>query len=252
MEQSLFRWRRFEVLPSRLSVLTEDTAGDAALWEVCTGKIARRYPRHPEEAKGPYEKVARQLKAELVAVPHWFSVSTRSGELEISLDADSWRDVHGPPLGKDALPMLRYRPLSEVPILISQQGVVVFKCTADQLDQAPLQRIPSWVSQCVLKGLYMPRESSKLSFFLSPHSSSDLPALPVGVSKLSASKFLKAYKIASYVAGKLPLHDEDPLPEIQAALHSPVCCYPMKHGIYSLLPPLPISSCAMTSHSRER
>lgn len=60
-----------------------------------------------------YAQVARQLKAELVAVPHWFSVSTRSGELEISLDADSCFNAEVctlPPLA----PRARHQfPLSE-------------------------------------------------------------------------------------------------------------------------------------------
>ncbi|KAL1525574.1 hypothetical protein AB1Y20_020428 [Prymnesium parvum] len=240
--------RRFEVLPTRLAVLTEDTSGEALLWDVCTGRVRHRYAKAAGDAKGPYNKLVRELRKERVAVPHWFSVSTRSGGLEVSLDADlcfnaevylsdlgledrdlrvnlgerllatlfnSWREAQNPPPAKDTLPLLSYRPLSEVPIRVSQQGVVILKCTAEELSQVSAKCIPPWVSQCVLKGIFSPRESSKLSFFLSPHASDDLPTLPYGLNKLSASKFLKVHKVAAYVVSKLPHDEEETPPELQ-------------------------------------
>ena len=59
--------RRFETVPSRLRVLTEDSEGDAALWDVCTGEICERYQKVPGEAKGPYDKVRRAAGVELAA-----------------------------------------------------------------------------------------------------------------------------------------------------------------------------------------
>jgi len=247
--------KRFSVLPARRYILTEDTSGDAALWDICTGSCTQRYPKLADAKKGSYDRLLKEARKEKVSVPNWFSVGTKSGQLEITLEPDScfsaeayiediglatqsdmrinfgerllavlfeeWRvaflaqsGMKDPLEGKEALPSLQWRYLPEVPILISQGGVVMHKCNADSLDRAPPELIPNWVVQSVLHGSYPLPPSLKLSFFLSPHPSDDLPSLPPGVNKLSASKFLKMHKVASYVASKLPNIDDEAEPEL--------------------------------------
>ena len=114
---------------------------------------------------------------------------------------DSWRAAQqqrppSPPK-EPPLPTLRFRPLHEVRLLISQGGAVLHQSSASELARATAQVVPHWVSQCVLHGTFAHRESSKLSFFLSPHASDNLPPLPPGVNKLSASKFLKMHKVVA-------------------------------------------------------
>ena len=81
--------KRFAVLPARQHVLTEDTAGNAALWDVCTGSCSQRFPKPPTAKKGSYDSLLRESQKEWVAVPNWFSVTTKSGLVEITLEADS-------------------------------------------------------------------------------------------------------------------------------------------------------------------
>ena len=126
-------------------------------------------------------------------------VRVNFGERLLASLFDRWRaaQLQPPPSPpKEApLPMLRFRPLEEVRILISQGGAVLHQSSAAALEQLSAPVVPGWVSQCVLHGSFAHRESSKLSFFLSPHASDSLPPLPPGVSKLSASKFLKMHKV---------------------------------------------------------
>ena len=80
---------QYAVMPSKLQVLTEDTAGNAALWDIWRGEIASRHPKSAGAAKGPYEALLRAAQKQPVAASSWFTASARSGALEISLDQQS-------------------------------------------------------------------------------------------------------------------------------------------------------------------
>ena len=236
--------RQFAALPSKLQVLTEDSAGNAALWDLTRGVCVQRFPRKEKTREGGpsrFDELQREHAQQQLAVPSWFSLSSRSGALEVTLEPSScfnaeayatelgvsadaelrvnlgerllralfgaWRGAHPHASAEDGeAPMLPYRDLAQVPMLITEGGVVVLRCTAAQLPHAPPETIPHWVSQAVLHRHFTPREPLKLSFYLAPHASSHLPALPPGASKLSAAKVLKVTKVLAYVAGQLPEH----------------------------------------------
>jgi WD repeat-containing protein 48 len=73
--------RRAEVLPDRRRILTQDAAGDVALWDIAAAsRPVRTLPR------GADFDAARTDLAPRVAAPAWFTVDTRLGCLAIHLD----------------------------------------------------------------------------------------------------------------------------------------------------------------------
>jgi hypothetical protein len=63
--------------------------------------------------------------------------------------------------------------------------------------------VPPWVARAVLSGSFVAKESLKLSFYLHPHPSSQLRALPPDSHKLTASKVLRAHRVAAYAGEKI-------------------------------------------------
>ena len=226
---------QYAIMPSKLQVLTEDTRGDATLWDVWRGEVASRHPKLEGEEKGPYEAMLRAALKQQVAASSWFTASARSGSLEITLEPQTcfnaevyaydlglggeadvrinlgermlltlfshWMEAQG---AREEEALLPFRALEQVPLLVTEGSTVVLRSTASQLAQAPAETIPSWVSQAVLQHQWQPKEPLKLSFFLAPHASDDLPPLAAGSNKLSAPKVLKMRKVLSYVANRLP------------------------------------------------
>jgi WD repeat-containing protein 48 len=73
--------RRAEVLPDRRRILTQDAAGDIALWDIAAAsRPVRTLPR------GADFDAARTDLAPRVAAPAWFTIDTRLGCLAIHLD----------------------------------------------------------------------------------------------------------------------------------------------------------------------
>ena len=81
--------RRHAALPSKLGVLTEDTSGAAAEWDLLRGRCVRRYPRAGPGEEATFDRLVRERASALVAVPSWFSLSSRSGLLEVTLGPGS-------------------------------------------------------------------------------------------------------------------------------------------------------------------
>uniref|UniRef100_A0A7S0J239 Uncharacterized protein n=1 Tax=Calcidiscus leptoporus TaxID=127549 RepID=A0A7S0J239_9EUKA len=231
--------RRYAVLPTKVQILTEDCNGDVSLWDVMAGTCSRRWKKAPAAKTGVYEELHKSFMSQQVAVPTWFTPSARSGSLEVTLEVQTcfnaeayasdlamttseemrinlgerllhaifrkWAEAQPQPPHQevDQTPELKFRELEQVPVCISDEGVVLIKTTAAQLPRAKADVVPLWVVQSVLHGHYAPRESLKLSFFLAPHPQEDLPQLPPGSNKLSAAKVLKLHKVIAYVEERL-------------------------------------------------
>ena len=82
---------------------------------------------------------------------------------------------------------------------------MVLRTTAGRLARGPADAVPAWVSQAVLNSQWTPKEALKLSFYLAPHASDDLPALAAGSNKLSAPKVLRMHKVAPAGSKRRPL-----------------------------------------------
>jgi len=240
---------QYATLPSKLQVITEDTSGNAAVWDVWRGEIASRHARKPGAAKGPYEALLKAALQQHISASSWFTASARSGALEITLEPQTcfnsevyaadlglecgaepdlrinlgerlldalfrdWAEAQGrpPPASapdSDEPPPLPFRALAQVPLLVTEAGAVVLRTSAAQLARASPGAVPSWVSLTVLNNQWTPKEALKLSFFLAPHPTDDLPHLAAGSNKLSAPKVLRMHKVASYVANRLPNVDD--------------------------------------------
>jgi WD repeat-containing protein 48 len=157
-----------------------------------------------------------------------------------------WAEAQGRPPAADDPPPLPFRALQEVPLLVTEGAAVLLRTSAAKLTRAEPDAVPPWVSQAVLHSQWTPKEPLKLSFFLAPHPSDDLPALAAGSNKLSAPKVLRMHKVAAYVANRLPnvddpaaleqrlelLCNDKPLPMGMslASVRAFVCT----HGAYSL------------------
>jgi WD repeat-containing protein 48 len=240
---------RYTPLPSKLQVLTEDSDGAAAIWDVSRGERVQHFPRARGAATSRYDELLAESSKEKRAVPSWFSISARSGSLELTLEPNlcfntevyaselglasreadlrlnlgerllralfsAWRDAQPNAPAEQLQPALPFRPLSEVPVLVSEEasGIVLCRCSAAQLAEASAEAIPRWVAQSVLNGHFTPKETLKLAFYLAP--SDALPELPPGANKLSAAKVLRVSKVAHYVVSKLPMPEgETPLSE---------------------------------------
>ena len=59
---------------------------------------------------------------------------------------------------------------------MTEGAAVVLRTTAGRLARGPADAVPAWVSQAVLNSQWTPKEALKLSFYLAPHASDDLPA----------------------------------------------------------------------------
>ena len=119
-----------------------------------------------------------------------------------------WAEAQGRPPAADDPPPLPFRALQEVPLLVTEGAAVLLRTSAAKLTRAEPDAVPPWVSQAVLHSQWTPKEPLKLSFFLAPHPSDDLPALAAGSNKLSAPKVLRMHKVAAYVANRLPNVDD--------------------------------------------
>ena len=119
-----------------------------------------------------------------------------------------WAEAQGRPPAADDPPPLPFRALEEVPLLVTEGAAVLLRTSAAKLTRAEPNAVPPWVSQAVLHSQWAPKEPLKLSFFLAPHPSDDLPALAAGSNKLSAPKVLRMHKVAAYVANRLPNVDD--------------------------------------------
>ena len=72
--------------PATLQVLTEDTAGDAAIWDIWRGEIASRHAKPVGAEVGPYDALLKAALEQQLSASSWFTASARSGSLEITLE----------------------------------------------------------------------------------------------------------------------------------------------------------------------
>ena len=97
---------RHSILNNRRQVLTEDTSGRLALWDVLHGKRVRDFG-----ANANWDETLKSL-FEIVAVPNWFTVDTKTGVRptepkcfanECLIDRVAWRTVNHRSLGTSSM-----------------------------------------------------------------------------------------------------------------------------------------------------
>ena len=78
--------RSHATLPSKVQALTESDDGEVALWDIPSASCVRREPPSPQGAPNRYDALLEELEQEKIAVPSWFTLSSRSGALEVTLE----------------------------------------------------------------------------------------------------------------------------------------------------------------------
>ena len=94
--------RRHATLPSRVQVLTEYDTGEVAVWDLPSCSCVQRYPPPPSPRASPtksgkkkathssqFDDLLQRYEEEVLAVPTWFSTSSKSGSLEVTLEPTS-------------------------------------------------------------------------------------------------------------------------------------------------------------------
>jgi len=235
--------KRHATLRAKLQALTESDRGEVALWDLPTATCLGRFsPPSKGEITNHFDKLLEQDEEEHISVPSWFTLSSRSGQLEVTFEASicfnaevyaadlclqpahselrinlgermlaalfaPWRkhaDLRGEDGAADAPPSFVLADLSALQLCVVDEGVVVLKCAADALPKEIPERTPSWLLACVLDGQYDVREQQKIAFVLEPHpSSTHMPKLRVSECRLSAPRALKLLKVFQYMAEKL-------------------------------------------------
>lgn len=78
--------RSHATLPSKVRALTESDDGEVALWDIPSATCVLREPPSPRGAPNRYDELLEEFEREIIAVPSWFTLSSRSGALEITLE----------------------------------------------------------------------------------------------------------------------------------------------------------------------
>ena len=96
--------RRHATLPSRVQVLTEYDTGEVAVWDLPSCSCVQRYPPPPSPSppasptksgkkkathSSQFDDLLQRYEEEVLAVPTWFSTSSKSGSLEVTLEPTS-------------------------------------------------------------------------------------------------------------------------------------------------------------------
>ncbi|KAI8462810.1 MAG: WD40-repeat-containing domain protein [Monoraphidium minutum] len=229
------------VLPDKRHVLTQDSGGAVARWDVLSGGIVENY------GKADLAATERALWR-AVSVPSWFTADVRLGQLAVHLDppgcfaaeayaldlgirdaqddaklnlgacllrnamrhwAVGFSEAHmsGAPIpGLDgaAWPGMPCFREAAPPSVISQdaRGLTWRRPFTSFTGQEPADAyVPGWVANAVLRSTFPFVKELKAAFVLAPAEGSGLPSLIQP--RLNAPRILQVKKVANYCASKL-------------------------------------------------
>lgn len=112
-------------------------------------------------------------------------------------------------------------------------SVSFFRCKVSEVHNEihKLNKItPRWVYDCVRKGYFVPKDTTKLTFVLISEKEKEIPSLPQNGRRLSAFRILRVKKIIQFIVTKLKLDDPNPEANIEIICNDQVLPLSMDLG----------------------
>ncbi|EKX42470.1 hypothetical protein GUITHDRAFT_73823, partial [Guillardia theta CCMP2712] len=233
---------KHDFLENRRCVLTEDTAGDVALWDVTKAQKIQEY------GKVDFRETRKSLEKELL-VPAWCTVDCKLGSLTVNLDfpqvfsaelyANDAGFPHTPeleetkmnvgfrilrsllkrwlqgrrvrPQGEHATASLTALSCPEQTVIISEDSgtkPLICRRVFEWDGSEPVDILPEWLVQSLERDAPHNDKGERVGFYLTAHPDCDIRQMQQG--KLNAPQILRARKVLHYAMTKLQLDTQIP------------------------------------------